>query len=464
MKLALIRCSDAEVSRVTNVTGLYPPLGLAYLAGYIRAKGHEVVLIDGDAPRRPAASLVAEVPQDVDLIGFTSTSLGWPAVQNAAPHFRSRFPDVPMIVGGPQVTAFPKETIQCSVFDLGVVGDGEITLERILERIASGAPLIGLAGTVWRDGNEIDVDHEVPWCKDIDALPMPALDLLPVERYSSVVMREPYVALLASRGCPYRCAFCSQIYTGDGFRSHSPERVLEEMERAERDFGAKEVVLFDETFGARRRDALEICEQIQARGLKFRWNARTRIDLLDDELLRAMRDAGCYMLHLGIESGTQRILDMMKKKTKLDQISKVVRDASDMGYMLHGYFMLGYPTETVDEMRRTMAFSRELSLDWASYTITIPNPRTPLQERAEQDGLIDPDFWSRYVAGETDGTIPYVAARDLGVAKLEALKREAYLRFYLRPGTLWRGTGYIRRTGGWGRLVDAGKLWLRELV
>ena len=177
-----------------------------------------------------------------------------------------------------------------------------------------------------------------------------------------------------------------------------------------------------------------------------------------------MRDAGCYMLHLGIESGTQRILDQMNKKTTVEQITRVVRDASEMGYMLHGYFMLGYPGETEAEMRRTMAFSRALPLDWASYTITIPNPRTPLQERAEAEGLVDPSFWTRYVAGETDGVIPYVAGRDHGDAKLEALKREAYLRFYLRPGTLWRGTNYLHRTGGWGRLIDAGALWLRELV
>ncbi|MFH1531307.1 MAG: radical SAM protein [Pseudomonadota bacterium] len=464
MKLVLVRCSDVSVSRETNVTGLYPPLGLAYLAGSVRARGHEVVILDGDAPRRPAATLAGEVPGDVDLIGFTSTTLGWPAVRSAAPLFRQRFPGVPLIVGGPQVTAFPEETLRHSVFDLGVIGDGERTLDGILGRLAGDEPLAGLPGTAWREAGDIRVDHEVPWCRDIDALPMPALDLLPLDRYTSVVMRRPYTAILASRGCPYRCGFCSQIYTGDTFRTHSPERVLAEMVRAEEVFGAREVVLFDETFGARRREALEICERLARRGLSLRWNARTRIDLLDGELLRAMRDAGCYFLHLGIESGTQRILDSMRKKTNLEQIERVVHEARSMGYQLHGYFMLGYPGETEEEMRRTMAFSRKLPLDWASFTITIPNPRTPLQELAEQKGLIDPDFWQRYVAGETDGVIPYVAARDIGAATLEALKREAYLRFYLRPGSLWRQTGHLRRTGGWGRLVDAGKLWLRELA
>ena len=463
MKLALVRCSDTLVPRETNVTGLYPPLGLAYLAAFVRAAGHEVILIDGDAPRRPAAALAAEVPGDVDLIGFTSTSLGWPAVRRVVPLFRQRFPGVPLIVGGPQVTAFPRETLEYSVFDLGVIGDGEITLGRILRRVVSGEPLEGLPGTVWRDADGIQVDHDVPWEVDLDALPMPALDLLPIERYSSVVMRQPYVAMLASRGCPYRCGFCAQLYTGDTFRTHSPERVLAEMERAQKEFGAREVVLFDETFGVRRRDALEICEQIPRRGLTFRWNARTRIDLLDRELLRAMRDAGCSFLHLGIESGTQRILDRMQKKTHLAQIEQVVHDAKSMGYQLHGYFMLGYPGETVEEMRRTMAFSRRLPLDWASYTITIPNPRTPLQEQAEQEGLIDPDFWRRFVSGQTDGSIPYVAAGQFGAARLDALKREAYLRFYLRPGTLFRGMEFIRRTGGRRRLTEAGMLWLREV-
>ena len=463
MKVALVRCSDTAVSQETNVTGLYPPLGLAYLASYVRSQGHDVTIIDGDAPRRPASSLVTEVPGEVDVIGFTSTSLGWPAVRIAAQVFRDHFPAVPLVIGGPQVTAFPEATLEHSVFDLGVLGDGEYTLARILGRIASGEGLQGLPGTVWREGDERRVDHAVPWCRDIDSLPMPALELLPVDRYESVVMAHPYVAVLGSRGCPYRCAYCSQVYTGDKFRTHSPTRILDEIERAVRDFGAKEIVLFDETFGAKRKEAFEFCEQMVSRGLEVRWNARTRIDLLDRELLEAMQRAGCYMLHLGIESGTQRILDEMKKRINLDQIERVVQEARSLGYWLHGYFMLGYPGETVEEMRRTMAFSRSLPLDWASYTITVPNPRTPLQEQAEQKGLIDADFWQRHVAGQTDGSIPYVASREFGDAKLEAIKREAYLRFYLRPRSLLRQTSYIQRTGGWGRLLEAGRLWLREL-
>jgi len=464
MKLALIRCSAAHGSRETNVTGLYPPLGLAYLAACVREEGHEAVIIDGDAPPRSAASLAAEVPPDVDLIGFTSSSLGWPVVQRAATIFRRRFPNTPLIVGGPQVTAFPRWTIEYSAFDLGVLGDGEITLVRILDRIASGVPLGGAPGTVWREGDEVRSDEAVPWCEDLDALPMPALDLLPLDRYSSVVMRHPYIALVTSRGCPYRCDFCSQIYTGDGLRTHSPPRVVAEMERAVEEFGAQELVIFDETFGVRRRDALEVCAAMVERGLDVRWNARTRVDLLDRELLGAMRTAGCHMLHLGLESGTQRILDAMGKKTSVEQIEQVVHTAKSLGFRLHGYFMLGYPGERIDEMRRTMAFSRRLPLDWASYTITIPNPRTPLQERAERGGLIESGFWQRYSAGDTCSGIPYAAASVIGKGKLEALKREAYLCFYLRPGALKGSAGLVREAGGWARLVEAGKLWLREVL
>ncbi len=461
--VALLRLAEVTDERETNVTGTYPPLALAYLAATVRAGGYRPVVVDGEAPLRPLASVMAEIPADTALIGVSTTTLAWPTVRKASVELKRKFPGIPLVVGGPHVTAFPEETLLYSEFDVGVIGDGEHSLMELLERAAAGRSLAGVPGTVYREDNRVKVDQRVKWVATLDDLPMPALDLLPLHRYRSVVVKSPFVTMLTSRGCPYKCSFCSQIYMGEKFRFHTADRILAEMERAERTFGAKEIVMFDETFGANRKVAHEVFEEMQRRKFGFRWNARTRIDLLNDDLLLAMRKSGCYMLHLGIESGTPRILEKMRKGITLDQVERVVTSAHRMGFKLHGYFMLGYPGETRDEIEATVALSRRLPLDWASYTVTIPNPKTLLQEQAVEEGLLDPEFWNDYVAGRNDGTIPFLSSEACDVSYLSSVKRNAYLRFYLRPQTFARQSAFVLRSGGIGRLVEAGTLWLKEL-
>jgi len=469
MKFALLRCSTAHplkeshASRETNVTGAYPPLGLAYLGAVLRGAGHQVRILDGDVLGLAPGPLLDLVEGDTQVVGFTSTTLAWPHTQAAARLARTRFPRATLVVGGPHVTAFPELTLRYSTFDLGVLGEGEETVLELARRLQAGASLADLPGCVTREEETIRTNLPGPFPEDLDRVPFPALDLLDLARYHSVVVREPFATMIASRGCPFRCAFCSQCYTGDRFRWPSAEYVLDEMTRNQREFGAREIVLFDETFGVNRKVALEVCEGIRRRGLSFRWNARTRLDVLDEELMAAMRSSGCYLLHLGIESGSQRILDKMNKGTNLDQIRRVVAGARRAGFRTHGYFMLGYPGETRREISATVRLSRSLGLDWASFTVTIPNPRTELHDQAVAEGLLDKDFWHKYIAGRTDGRIPFLASAECPEDYLVKTKRLAYFRFYTRPWTAARLAAGVVATGGATRLVQAAGLWLREV-
>lgn len=464
MKLVLIRFNSFEGSHETNITGVYPPLGLAGLAAYLRTTGHEPIILDGDASGKGAEALLDEVPSDAKLLGVTSTTLSWPYARRGALAARRRFPELPLVIGGPHVTAFPELTMEHSPFDLGVLGDGEWALSEIAGYLDRAEPTTRIPGTAWRDRGAVIVDRHTHWMTELDDLPMPALDLVPPHNYRSVIVREPFVTMLASRGCPYHCHFCTQVYTGDRFRFHGPVRIVDEMERGERLYGAREIVLFDETFGTNRKDALEVCRIYRERGLTARWSARTRIDLLDRELLAEMRRSGCYRLHLGIESGVQHILDKMNKKITLERIREIVREAKALGYELNGYFMLGYPGESREEVLRSMAFSRELDLDWVSYTITIPNPLTPLADEAIELGLLPADFWTRHIAGQTDGRIPFLSSTECPESFLKKTKRDAYLRFYLRPHILRRQFSFVLSAGGIGGVAAAGYYWLRELL
>jgi radical SAM superfamily enzyme YgiQ (UPF0313 family) len=175
-----------------------------------------------------------------------------------------------------------------------------------------------------------------------------------------------------------------------------------------------------------------------------------------------MRSAGCYALHLGVESGTDRILRAMNKKITVAKVKEVAAMAHALGFKLHAYFMIGYPGETRAEIEATLRLSRRLNLHWASYTITIPNPRTPLLEDAVREGRLAADFWRAYTFGEIPLDIPFFSSAECSDAYLKRAKRRAYLRFYLRPATLYRNLAFFVETGGWRRLATAFRLWLRE--
>lgn len=463
MKIVLLRCASGDGPRETNVTGCYPPLGLAYVAAALRRAGHDVGILDAEALGLGNAELPDRLPAEAAIVGFTATTLGWPAARAAAAAVRARLPHALLVIGGPHVTAFPADTLEASVFDVGVVGDGEETMVAIAGRHERGAPPDDLPGCVTRrpDGG-IRANLPPPWIRDLDALPFPALDLLPMEKYRSVMVKEPFVTLVTSRGCPYRCNFCSQIYGGNTLRARSPRNIVDEIEAAVRRFRAEEVILFDETFGVKRADALAVCALIRERNLEVRWSARTRIDVIDEELLTAMRGAGCYALHLGVESGTDRILSAMNKQITVAQVRHVAAMAHRLGFKLHAYFMIGYPGETRAEIAATLRLSRQLPLDWASYTITIPNPHTPLLDTAVREGYLAPDFWRNYTFGNVPLDIPFFATDECPASWLKRAKRMAYLRFYLRPGTLVRNLAFFVETGGRRRLWTAFRLWLRE--
>lgn len=464
MEIVLVRCRAELGPRETNVSGVYPPLGLAYVAAVLRQAGHGVTILDGEALRLSSAELLAQIPRSAAIVGFTSSTLAWPTVRHVARLAKQQAPQQVLVLGGPHVTAFPDESLQAAPFDAGVLGDGELSMVAIADRVSRGQPLDGLPGCAVRTAEGIRTNPAIAWIQDLDKLPMPALDLLPMNRYRSIGVCDPFVTMISSRGCPFRCAFCSQVYSGDRLRTRSPESIVEEMERAVKDYGAREIVLFDETFGVKRKDALRLCELIRQRGLKFRWNARTRIDAMDEEMLLALRSAGCYILHLGIESGTQRILDRMCKGINLEQVRKGTQLARKLGFVIHAYFMIGYPGETREEVETTLRFSRELPLDWASFTVALPHPRTKLCDIAVGEGRLPAKYWEQYTLGELPegAEIPAFESAEFSADDLKKAKRRAYIEFYGRPAVAWKTLRFFLSNGGLSRLAYAGRLWLRE--
>ncbi|RLE18233.1 MAG: hypothetical protein DRJ65_21680, partial [Acidobacteria bacterium] len=215
--------------RETNVSGVYPALGIAYLAGAVRAAGFPVSVIDAHALNLDLEELARQVGQlQPDVIGLTSTTFNWPVVAAVARHLRAAMPDATLIVGGPHLSLYPKESMEERAFDVAVIGEGDLVLPELLNRVAEGGDIDGLPGTIVRRGDDLVQGPARPPIVDLDGLALPAIELLPMDCYRSLTLPRPFVSMVTSRGCPYRCRFCSQAYVGGAHREHGVERVLEE--------------------------------------------------------------------------------------------------------------------------------------------------------------------------------------------------------------------------------------------
>ena len=426
-----------------NVSGVYPPLGVAYLAGAARRAGFPVSIIEAhaqDLSHQQVAIAIANIKPDV--VGITSTTFNWPVVAELARSVRRAYPSAGIWVGGPQLSLYPEECMDAeAAVDVAVLGEGDETVVELLERLERGEELAGVPGTLVRGHGEDGAGEVVAGpgrapIAELDTLALPAIDLLPLHRYRSLTLPTPYVSMTTTRGCPYRCRYCSQVYVGGSYREHGVDRVVTEMNRAVSDFGAREIVFFDETFSLSRRRTMALCEAILARGPRVRWNVRTRADLLPDELLVAMADAGCCSIHVGIEAGAERVRQLMNKRLDLAKAERALGQARRLGIETRGYFMLGYPGETRDEMEQTMALARDLPLDWASFSITQPLPRTGIHEDLLAQAPARGDYWSDYALLKATHPPGCFESEGIDAGVLDTLLHQAYRRFYLRPTVL----------------------------
>ena len=462
VRLALVRVNERAgvhpFLRETNVSGIYAPLGVAYLAAAARRAGHGASIVDAHALDLDHVELLRVLQHvDPDVVGLTSTTFNWPVVAQVARRIRQAHPGLPIWVGGPQLSLYPDECMAEAAVDVAVVGEGDETIVDLLDRLAAEEDLAGVAGTIVRkEGALIRGPDRAPE-SDLDGLPLPALDLLPLDRYRSLDLPTPFVSMVTSRGCPFRCRYCSQVYVGGSYRSHGPERVVTEMVRAVRDLHAREVVFFDETFTLHSDWVQAVCEGILEANLDVPWNVRTRVDRLDSETLLAMREAGCCSIHVGIETGSARVQRLMNKNLDLAGIGDALTTARHLGIETRGYFMLGYPGETRDEIEQTVRLSLDLPLDWASFTITSPLPGTGIYEAALEDGGFEVDYWREYTLGRVAEPPGYFTRGDLSAADLDRLLSDAYRRFYLRPSLLRGKAGTARL---WQALPSIGRtLW-----
>lgn len=449
--------------------GIFPSLPLAALAGVLRHNGYPVKIIDLHAQNimvKDAAPMVVDYAPEI--VGLTCKTLGWPAVLEIAKMVKAVSPDTIVVAGGPHMTIYGEESLHWQCIDIVVYGDGEDTMLDIVQTLEGGGDMTAIKGTWVRKGGHVVKNEARELQMDLDVYPMPALDLLPMDQYHCMTVKGPFSTMVSTRGCPWHCGFCSQVYTSR-LRYRSVGAVVDEIQWHVERFGVREIVMFDETFTVGRSRVLKLCDEILNRKIKVEFNIRARVDTVDKPMLQALKAAGCRSIHMGVEGGSQRMLDIMKKGITVEQVNQAFRWAQEVGMETRGYFMIGYYDATPADVEDVIRFARDLHLDWASFSVATPLPATELYDIAIDRGYLSGDYWKEYTL-KGGGPIPHLSTETLSAKELRNYRTKAYLSFYLRPHIifqkLYRAStsirGMVDMMGGATVLKEIAAMNLRE--
>lgn len=433
-RVMLLRPNERNASKLkeSNITGIYPPIGLVSIASIVRKQGYNIKVIDAHADNLNTAQILNKIMQvNPSIIGITSTSLLWPLVSKLSKNIKNKFNQILLIVGGPHTTMYPLEVLESSRFDVAVYGEGEITFLKLIEAKVGNSTFENVKGIVYKlNGKIIKTPLRKPII-DLDTLPFPALDLLDMEKYFSLTVDENFIPMITTRGCNYNCQFCSPNYLGP-YRERSKENVVKEIEKYVKEKGIQEIIFFDENFTYNKERTIEICKSIINKELEFDWNIRTRIDNLDEEILYFLKKAGCKTLHVGVESGVDWILKEMNKNITTKQIRSKVELIKKYGLQVRGYFMLGYPKEKFIHSLKTVAFSLSLPLDWVSFSITTANPKTELSNYFIKKNNFD--YWKiKTLKPHSLISSPVIQSSKFKLILLKLIRVIGYFLFYFNP-------------------------------
>lgn len=441
-----------------------PSLGLLHLAAVVRQAGYNTFVIDATAEGLSHKDFLIRVQRTCpDVVGFSLTTLTVAQAASLAAEIRGMLPATRIVIGGPHPSAVPVETCErYPVFDVAVVGEGEETIVELLEAFAYGKPLDNIRGIVYRRGGEVVANPRRPFLAQLDHLPLPAWDLLDgfPGRYSPPAFKlrkHPAASLVTSRGCPNLCIFCDRSVFGSSCHTCSADYVVKMILELYQRYGVREFCFEDDTFVTFRQRLMEICRRLIALKLDISWSCLGRVNQVTSELLLMMRQAGCWQISFGIESGSQKILDLIHKNTNLEQIRRAVTLCHEAGIVCKGFIIVGHPGETRETLRQTIDFTLEIPLDDISVMMLTPFPGSEIHARAAEFGTFNPD-WSRM-----NMLNPVFVPHGLTEADLCRAQKELLRRFYLRPrimtnyllrglrspaliGSLWKGFCSFRRS------------------
>ena len=442
-----------------HLGAVLPPLGMAYIAAVLERDGFDVKCIDGPAQATVEGYDIDGLAKDVaefdpQIVGITASTSQADHAREALKVIKKFNPKIVTILGGTLISAAPDDLLKYPDIDYGVCGEADLAISGIVKKIENGEKLEGSEGLIWREGEGVKF-IKAKTIMELDQIPMPARHLLRMDLYKpspANYRRLPATTMMTSRGCPYACIFCSRPTVGRTFRPHSATRVVDEIEQMAKQFGIRDIQIFDDTFTMDPKRTEDICKGIIERKLDVGWNCMTRVDRITPDLFRLMKQAGCYEVGFGIESGSDRVLKFIKKGITTTQVRNAVKMAKEAGIHVRGFFMIGFPTETKEEILQTITFAKELDVDVAQFMVSTPFPGTELWEMAKKNGKINDEDWNNFTFYAPD-KLPF-SSDILSDSEIVKLYKYAYKSFYLRPRFM------LRQLFGLRTLDDVRRNWM----
>ncbi|MBU0497015.1 MAG: B12-binding domain-containing radical SAM protein [Candidatus Thermoplasmatota archaeon] len=412
------------------IYGLAPPLGLLYLAAILEQNGHAVSVLDFSAEPYSKTTLKNNFHQQ-DVIGITVLTPAVDHVKNLIHDIKTIDASIPIIIGGPHCSLFPQQSLTTLDADVCVIGDAESRIHHLISNIHEKKTLATIPGIVYHHKNTMQTTPQEQMLPDLNTLPFPARHLVDQyiygRGYNPRFHAHEFTTILFSRGCPYRCTFCSRSAINlHQFRRRTPTNILKELDELT-SAGYTHIAVKDDCFPVVKKEAHTILDGIIAKNHDFNlYLTASRVNLLDAELLKKMRRAGVKHIQFGLESGNQKVLDYYKKQTTLEQIRKIVTLSHNLGFFTAGTFILGAPFETTTEIQKTISFAQSLPLNSVSFL--------PLRYMAGSE------LWKQAVAEKRISEKQYIVNADAenGLSTfnhdtLVSLSQQAQLHYYLRP-------------------------------
>jgi len=351
---------------------------------------------------------------------------------------KSRLRNVIIVAGGPHLNFYPHETIALKSVDYCMVGESEHSFPELVRCIGAGylSDLVVIDNLITKTterGSPI-VSGRVT---DIDMLPFPSRALLNINKYNSIIAKgNPITTVITSRGCPFKCHFCSNIESGKAVRYRSCNNVVDELELLTKKHSIRDFLFFDELFTSNKKRTIDICDEIIRRKLNIRWHCRSRADVLDKEMVLKMKQAGCRLIQFGIETGNERIQKVINKNLDLEKVRNTISMVYDAGIFTFGDFIFGLPTETPEESLNTLEYAKSLKLDYVVFGMFHPIPGSIFYEQGLKEGRFK-DFWREYVL-DRKNVVKDHSWTGKDREKFHALIAAAYKQFYLRPSYIVR--------------------------
>lgn len=441
---------------VNENEGFFQPLGILYLAAYLkeREKNYEILVIDAAAQELDHPSIGQKLATfSPDIVGISCWTFSLIDSIKVAREAKIWIPGALVCMGGPHATIYPEETVRFKEVDFVIAGDGEYPFTELVRQLSGNKDFDRVPNLYYKKDGKVISSPLSHMEKNLDGLPFPDRALVPMENYHSIIDGgEAITTMITSRGCPFQCRFCFQ--QNSGWRHREMPGIIKEIEQCV-GLGINNFFIFDETFTVNKKRVLDLCNEIIKRKLKINWSCRSRVDAIDEEIMSRMKEAGCSRISFGVESASDEVLKQLNKKIDIPRVKDVFRMAKKNRLVTLADFMIGCPGENRDAAMETMGLALDLKADYVQFSLFTLFPATELYKEALEKGIVKTDVWREYAMDPRADFKPPLW-NIYSEAEAKELLSTAYRKFYLRSSYVLKRILNIKSMGEFMKYLKAG--------